>query len=52
MEREDRDSEDPTIIHLASTDDESGFFSLAPGFQLLNSLEASSAAVQITDLQE
>lgn len=48
---ENEEFEDPNVIHLASVDDH-GFSSLAPGFQLLNSLEATSAAVEMTDLQE
>lgn len=49
MESEDRGFEDPTVIHLASADDD-GFSSLAPGFQLLNSLEANNATAEMSDL--
>lgn len=46
-----REEEDPNVIHLANVDDH-GFSSLATGFQLLNSLEATSAAAEMSDLQE
>lgn len=50
VESEDREFEDPTVIHLASADDD-GFSSLAPGFQLLNSLEASNVTVTMSEIQ-